>query len=179
MRRSAMSDRMHNKRRAARRNRSGGRVIEELEGRVLLAIINSLTDPLTGPGVDVSKWTITDRGLENNGPAGYNAPTEDASGLTLGGTTSAQYWFGSSLESVGDFDSHATTTVSVDRVSLAGTGSAWRSSLWLFQPGGQFLHFAQDVNETGWQFNQTAGNVGTGIASFNAAAGNGALHTMK
>src|SRR2546421_197181 len=83
MRRSAMSDRMHNKRRAARRNRSGGRVIEELEGRVLLAIINSLTDPLTGPGVDVSKWTITDRGLENNGPAGYNAPTEDATGLTL------------------------------------------------------------------------------------------------
>ena len=68
-----MSDRMHSKRRAGRRNRSGGRVVEELEGRVMLAIINSLIDPLTGPGVNASNWTITDRGLENNGPAGYNA----------------------------------------------------------------------------------------------------------
>src|SRR5437016_2582171 len=118
MRRSLMSDRQMHKRRAARRNRSEGRVIEALEGRVMLAIINSLTDPLTGPGVDATKWSITDRGLENNGPTGYNAPTEDATGLTLGGTTNSSYWFGSSLESVGDFDSHATTTVSVDRVSL-------------------------------------------------------------
>jgi hypothetical protein len=173
-----MSERMK-KRRARLTNRSSGRVIEVLEDRLLLAIINNLTDPLTGPGVDANNWTITDRGLENNGPVGYNAPTEDATGLTLGGTTNSQYWYGSSLESVGDFDSHATTTVSVDRVSLAGTGSAWRSSLWLFQPGGQFLHFAQDVNETGWQYNQTAGNVGTGIGLFNTTAGNGGLHTMK
>ena len=50
-----MSDRQMHKRRAARRNRSEGRVIEALEGRVMLAIINSLTDPLTGPGVDAAK----------------------------------------------------------------------------------------------------------------------------
>src|SRR5687768_2053268 len=61
--------------------------VEALENRLLLAIITSLVDPLTGPGVDTTKWTITDRGLEQNGPAGYNPPTADATGLTLGGTT--------------------------------------------------------------------------------------------
>jgi hypothetical protein len=50
------------------------RAIEPLEDRLLLAVINSLVDPLTSPGVDTSKWAITTRGLENNAPAGYNDP---------------------------------------------------------------------------------------------------------
>jgi hypothetical protein len=156
-------------------------VAEALEGRVLLAVINTLVDPLTGPAVDPTKWDITDRGLENNAPAGYNDPTEDPSGLTLGGTTTAAYWYGKSLESHDEFDSRATTTVSVDRASLSGAGTAWRSSLWLLQPGatGQFLHFSQDVNETAWQYNQTTGGVGTGIAAFNAVANDGGEHVMK
>jgi hypothetical protein len=155
------------------------RAIEPLEGRVLLAIINTLIDPLTGAGVDTTKWAITNRGLENNGPAGYNAPQEDANGLVLGGTTSQQYWYGSSLESVDDFSSQATTTVSVDRVALSGSGTAYRSSLWVLQPGGQFLHFSQNVGETGWQYNQTGGGSGTGIGAFNTAAPDQGQHNMK
>jgi hypothetical protein len=163
-----------------RRNRCvGSGSIEPLEGRLLLAIINSLIDPLTGAGVDTTKWAITDRGLENNGPAGYNAPQEDANGLVLGGTTNQQYWFGSSLESVDDFSSQATTAVSVDRVALSGSGTAYRSSLWLLQPGGQFLHFSQNVGETGWQYNQTVGGSGTGIGAFNTAAPDQGQHAMK
>jgi hypothetical protein len=142
-------------------------------------IITSLTDPLTGDHVDLTKWDITDRGLENNGPVGYGDPFEDSNGLSLGGLTGNQYWFGKSVESKGEFSSLATTTVTVDRVSLSGSGTAFRSSLWLLQPGGQFLHFAQNVGETGWQYNQTAGNVGTGIAAFNTAAGDQGEHRMK
>src|SRR5688572_19952630 len=115
--------------------------VEPLENRLLLAIITSLVDPLTGPALDTTKWTATNRGLENNGPAGYNSPFQDANGLTLGGTTNNQYWYGSSVESVDEFSSQTPTIVEVDRVSLTGSGTAWRSSLWLLQPGGQYLHF--------------------------------------
>lgn len=143
------------------------------------AAIVSLIDPLTGNGVDTTKWNITNKGLEANAPAGYNAPVEDATGLTLGGTTTQSYWYGSSLESKDLFNSQATTTVTVDRVSLTGSGTAWRSSLWLFQPsaGGQYLHFSQNVGENGWQFNQTNTAGGTTIAAFSAVdAGD---HIMK
>lgn len=162
--------------------RAMSRAIEPLEGRLLLAIINTLIDPLTGAGVDTTKWAITERGLENTGPAGYNPPQQDANGLVLSGTTSQQYWFGSSLESMDEFSSQATTTVSVDRASLTGVaaaGSAYRSSLWLLQPGGQFLHFSQNVGETGWQYNQTGGGSGTAIGTFNTAAPDQGQHAMK
>ena len=79
--------------------------------------IVTLADPFTGNSVDTTKWDITNRGLEHTGPSGYNPPTEDATGLTLGGSTINQYWFGSSLESKDVFYSSGTTTVTVDRVS--------------------------------------------------------------
>jgi hypothetical protein len=144
-------------------------------------VTTSLVDPFTGSQVNTDLWDITDRGLENTGFAGYNPPVEDANGLTLGGTTSQQYWYGSSLESKGLFSSQSPTSVSVDRVSLSGSGSAYRSSLWLLQPtqGGQFLHFSQNIGETGWQYNQTIGGSGTGIGTFNTAAPDQGQHTMK
>lgn len=68
-------------------------VLESLEQRMLLAgdIITSLVDPFTDGVIDTALWTVTDRGLENNAPAGYNEPFEDAGGLTLGGTVTNQY----------------------------------------------------------------------------------------
>ncbi|RYD61123.1 MAG: LamG domain-containing protein, partial [Verrucomicrobiaceae bacterium] len=39
--------------------------------------------------LDPQKWTATNRGLENNGPASYNEPKVEDGKLTLGGTTSA------------------------------------------------------------------------------------------
>ena len=116
------------------------------------AIITSLTDDFNGTSVDLTKWNITNRGLENNGPAGYNVPSETGGTLTLGGTTSGTYWYGSSLESVNSFSSAAPTLVEVDRVSLSGSGSAWRLSLWLYGDSGNFIHFAENT-ENGWEFN--------------------------
>jgi len=154
--------------------------IEALEQRMLLSVVTTLKDPFTGTAVDTTKWTITNRGLENNGDAGYNAPTEDpATGLTLGGTTNNQYWYGKSLESVDQFSSSQQVTVSLDRVSLAGSGTAWRSSLWLLQPGGQFEQFAQNQGESGWEYNHTVGGSGVAIPAFNTAAGDANDHVMK
>jgi hypothetical protein len=172
-----------------RRNNFGkavAKAIEPLEGRLLLTVVNSLVDPLTGPGVDTAKWAITNRGLENNGPAGYNDPVEDANGLVLGGTTFNQYWYGSSLESQDDFSSQARTTVQVERVSLTGSGDpppttpAWRSSLWLLQPGGEYLHFAENVGENNWEYNANNTGSGTAIPAFNSGTQiDHGDHTMK
>ncbi len=102
----------------------------------------------------LSAWTATTRGLENNTAAGYNAPSINGSGqLVLGGTTTSQYWFGSSIESVASYSATKSTSVSVDRVSLSGTGTAWRSSMWILGDDGHYLHLSQNMNETGWGWN--------------------------
>ncbi|MCA9186223.1 MAG: LamG domain-containing protein, partial [Planctomycetales bacterium] len=111
-----------------------------------------------------SQWQITNRGLENNGPTTYDLPntTTFPGELTLGGPTDAQYWYGNSVESVIDFDSSAPTVITVDRTSLTGNGTAYRSSLWVVGDDGHYLHFSQNVGETGWSFNARDDNgVGT------------------
>jgi hypothetical protein len=101
-------------------------------------------------------WTATNRGLENNAPAGYNAPSVAGGVLSLSGTTTNQYWFGSSVESVASYDATKPAQVSVERVSLSGVatpGSAFRSSLWILGDDGHYLHFSQNVGEGGWSWN--------------------------
>ena len=110
----------------------------------------------------LTKWTVTDRGLENNAAAGYHAPLLDQGRVTLGGTTTSQYWFGSSLESVENFDSRVETEVSVNRVLLEQSGTAGRSSLWILGDAGHYLHFSQNIGENGWQYNaRDDGGAGT------------------
>jgi hypothetical protein len=134
-------------------------------------------------------WNSTDRGLENNAPAGYNAPTINGSSqLSLSGTTTGQYWFGSSIQSVTAYDSTKPIDVSVDRVSLTGSGSAFRSSLWILGDDGHYLHFSQNMNEGGWSWNArddggqgTLGATGAGnnLALLDALDSDGGLHNMK
>jgi hypothetical protein len=108
------------------------------------------------------KWTPSDRGLENNAPAGYNVPDTTGGTLSLSGTTNQQYWFGNSIESIARFDSSLETSVTVDRVSLSGSGTAYRSSLWVFGDDGHYIHFSQNVGELGWSWNaRDDGGVGT------------------
>lgn len=149
-------------------------LVLSIGGAAKAATIIDLSDSFTGTSVNLTKWTETNQGLENTGPAGYNAPSESSSGLLLGGTTNNQYWYGSSLESVDKFSSTGVENVSVDRISLNGSGTAYRSSLWLYGSGGDFIHFAQDVGEKGWEVNcagcgtyATPTNEGTAIAAFN------------
>jgi hypothetical protein len=136
----------------------------------------------------LANWTSTDRGLENNLPAGYNPPSAAGGEATLGGTTTAQYWYGSSIESVPTFDSRLETWVSVDRVSLTGAGTARRSSVWIFGDDAHYLHFSQNIGENGWQFNaRDDGGVGTllptgggnNLAGLDALDADAGLHAIS
>ncbi len=113
----------------------------------------SLDDDFGTPTVDTSKWNIINKGLESTADGGYDAPSTAGGVLTLGGTTSHSYWAGSTLQSVETFTDSYETTVTVDRVSLSGSGDAYRSSLWIWADDGHYLHFSQDVGEAGWQYN--------------------------
>lgn len=109
---------------------------------------------LTTVGFDsLSGWNATDRGLENNAPAGYNAPSVSGGVLSLSGVTTSQYWYGSSVESVASYDATKRTEISVDRVSVSGSGTAYRSSFWIMGDDGHYLHFSQNVGEGGWTWN--------------------------
>src|SRR6185503_13967299 len=126
-------------------------------------LVPRMNDTFNGPALS-SAWTATDRGLEQNGPAGYNAPDLAANPgrVTLGGTANNQYWYGRSIESTATFPSNLDSEVSVDRVSLTGTGTAFRSSLWIYGDADHYLHFSQNRNEGGWSYNANdVGGFGT------------------
>lgn len=119
-----------------------------------------LSDTFSG---DLSNWNVTPRGLEQNADAGYDQPVITGGAVVLGGTTNNQYWYGSSLESVTDFDSRLYTEVSAKRTALTGTGSGYRSSVWIFGDNTHYLHLSQNSETgTGWTFNaRDDGGLGT------------------
>ncbi len=153
----------------------------------LAAAPPTLTPVLSESFDNLSNWTSTNRGLENNAPSGYNAPSTTGGQLTLSGTTTTQYWYGTSVES-SSFSSTLETSVSVDRVSISGSGTAYRSSLWILGDNTHYLHFSQNINEGGWTWNANdAGGVGTlsptgggnNIVELDSLDANTGLHNMK
>lgn len=143
------------------------------------AVVSSISDSFTGSSVNTAAWNETDKGLESGDDTvinpssysnawGYNQPSESASGLVLGGTTNKSYWGGDSIESVNQLSTTSPETITVTRGSLTGSGSAYRSSLWIYQDSTHYLHFAQDVNESNWQYNYSDNGggspTGTGVA---------------
>ena len=142
----------------------------------------NLYDNFNGGGIDGAKWTVLDKGLEHTGPSGGTLDAGIENGeLVISGSTGSQYWYGKTLEStrVDHFATPATPLVyEIDRDALTGSGTAYRSSLWAWQDDGQFIHFSQNVGETGWQYNNSGGGSGTGIGAFNAAANDNGHHVM-
>lgn len=132
-----------------------------------------LTDDFTGTAIDTGKWEVIDQGLETTTPGGLTAAQNDQ--ITLSGTTSFSYWAGKSLRSVQSFSSRSTVTAEVDRVSLAGTGTAYRSSLWLWAGANHYLHFSQNIGENGWTWN--ANDLG-GTGTLNPTGGGNNLGTL-
>ena len=117
---------------------------------------------------NLANWTVSNRGLENNAAAGYDAPVITAGAVVLGGTTTSQYWFGSSLESVKTFDTRQPAEVTVKRVALTGSGTAYRSSVWIHGGDSHYLHLSQNVGEGGWSYNARAAS---GIGNLNPTGG--------
>jgi hypothetical protein len=150
----------------------------------------AVNDTFPGPSVDTDNWNVIEKGLESQGggTAGSIAAAINGSGqLVISGTANTNYWGGRTLQSVPSFNSDLMTTFAVDRVSLAGSGSAYRSSIWLWGDDQHYLHFSQNVNETGWQYNWNdqggLGGVPTGsgvnIGVLDPLDGDTGAHGMK
>jgi len=106
------------------------------------------------------------------------------------GTTTQQWWSGSTLRVVPTFASsdEALVQTSIDRVAEAGVGSASRSALWILdQTKTKYVLFADVRGEGGWHYNRNIGEAGdspTGggpnIAAFDGTAfDDGGLHRMS
>jgi hypothetical protein len=127
-----------------------------------------LSDNFNSPTLNTAKWTATHRGLENNAAVGYAGPNivnggvGGSTALQLGGTTTNSYWYGDSIESNQLLDGSKEALITVQRMSLAVSGSAGRSSLWVLGDDAHYLHFSQNIGEGGWSWNsRDDGGVGS------------------
>ncbi len=146
-----------------------------------------LVDDFAAASVDPAKWEVIDQGLETTAISGLTA-TQAGGQITFSGTTAVNYWAGKSLRSVATFSNRSNVTAEVDRVSLTGTGTAYRSSLWLWADADHYLHFSQNINEGGWSWNANdVGGTGTlaptgggnNLGSLDFADANGGAAHMK
>ncbi len=115
----------------------------------------AMQDDFSGDAVDTSKWTVIHQGLRSTSASALTASVADGK-LTLGGTTDIAAWAGKSLRSVPTFRAtpEAPLTVEVDRVSLDGSGTGYRSAVWLYVGPSQYIHFAQSGEFDRWVFNK-------------------------
>jgi len=106
------------------------------------------------------------------------------------GTTTTQWWSGGTLRVVPTFEASEASilTLTIDRVSETGVGSASRSALWILdETRTKYVLFADVRGEGGWRYNRKIGEdgdvptgSGTDIASFNGGSfDNGGKHTMS
>ena len=118
-----------------------------------------MSDAFDGTSLDTTKWAVFDRGLQYTGDSGYDPPSVGGGTLTLGGTTNHTYWGGKSVRSTDAFQvpEGGEVKFDVDRVSLTGSGTAYRSSMWMYADATHFHHFAQNIGENGWQYNYNDG----------------------
>lgn len=156
-------------------------VVAMMVGGVAQAVtVTSLADDFSAPTIDASKWTVIPADFEA-GTGTYTADTTTNPGqLTIAGVNDiSSYWGGAVVQSVDTFASNQATLISVDRTSLAGSGTAYRSSLWIKQTDGTYLHFAQNRGENGWQYNPNNTGGGTNIPLLDPLDGSLGPHEMQ
>ena len=131
--------------------------------------ITYLADNFDDNSIDTAKWDVIDKGLESTAASGLTA-SETSSQFRVNGTTSVNYWAGKTLRSKGYFNPTAGSplTVDLDRVSLSGSGTAYRSSIWLWKSDTQYIHVGHNIGENNWQYNKD-GVTGQGTQIWNDA----------
>ncbi|WP_372632575.1 glycosyl hydrolase [Cohnella sp.] len=119
----------------------------------------SMQDDFSGNAVDTSKWTVVNQGLRSTSASALTASVADGK-LKLSGTTDIATWAGKSLRSVPTFRAtpEKPLTVEVDRVALDGSGTGYRSAVWLYAGPSQYIHFAQSGEFNRWVFNKDGGS---------------------
>lgn len=142
-----------------------------------------LQDDFAGATYDTTKWALNPQGFEAG--TGDLTVAVDAGRLRMSGGLAAQYWGGASLKTVSPFiaTKDMPLVFEMDRVSLAYTGTAGRSGVFITTADrSRYVFLGQNWGETGWQVNVNPGNPtggGTGIAAFNNSMNNGASHRMR
>ena len=109
--------------------------------------------------------------------------------LRFVGTTTQQWWSGGTLRVKETFDATPDTpvTFSIDRVEIADVGTAERSAVWILDESeSNYVLFAQNAGENGWQFNRKIGQAGdtptgggSNIVGFDSLDGDLGLHRMS
>ncbi len=146
-----------------------------------------LEDNFAGATLDAAKWERNDIAFEAG--AGVYDVTQADGRITLSGIGNAQYWGGVSVRSVPVFTAtrDLPLVVEVDRAGINRTrsfdgadSSAARSSLWLATSNRtQFVMFAQNLGENGWQVNVNNTGAGTDLPDFNDLDTSTNSHRMK
>ena len=139
-------------------------------------------DDFAGATYDTTKWQLNNQGFE----AGVGAMTVTTSGgqLKMSGGLDQQYWGGVSLKTVQDYiaTKDLPLVFEMDRVSLAYTGTAGRSGVFITTADrSRYVFFGQNYGENGWEVNVNPGNPtggGTTIGAF-SSLNNGNSHHLK
>ena len=145
-----------------------------------------LQDDFAAATLDTAKWEQNDTSFEAG--TGTYEITQGGGRLTISGVGTGQYWGGTSVRSVPIFTAteELPLTVEVDRVGInrlrldETESTAARSSLWLATSNRtEYVMFAQNLGENGWQVNVNSTGAGTDIAAFNDLDLSTNTHRMK
>ncbi|MCC6233129.1 MAG: hypothetical protein IT580_10835 [Verrucomicrobiales bacterium] len=145
-------------------------------------------DDFSSNTIDPAKYQ-PDAPFFEGGVGDIHAEAKDGA-IEFVGTTTTQWWAGGTLRVVPTFNATESTpvTVSVDRVSELGQGTASRSALWILdETKTKYVLFADVRAEGGWRYNRKIGEDGdapTGsgndITAFNGETfDDGGLHRMS
>ena len=145
-------------------------------------------DDFAANSVDPAKY-VADAPFFEGGKGDIHATAHDGV-LEFVGTTTTQWWSGGTLRVLPTFEASdaATVTLSIDRVSEKGIGSASRSALWILdETRTKYVLFADVRGEGGWRYNRFIGQDGdvptgggTDIALFNGGTfDDGTLRKMS
>ncbi len=136
-----------------------------------------LTDDFSGNSVNAANWVVDATAFETGTATAESGVSIENGQVKFNVIVESSLWPGFALNTVNNFSASATepATFEVDRDLLnfdlvTGTGAEQRSGVWVREPGGNFIlfaeHAAHDGRNFGWGYNkQTTGNA-INIAAF-------------
>jgi len=139
---------------------------------------NVFNDDFSGAAVNPAKWTEQAIGFEQFDNGGPVVATVGSGQLTMSGPGNLGYWSGLSLQSVPTFSSSDQTIVTVDRVSLSGSG-LYGSQIGLYSDGTHYLRLNHTNESTRFNYNYADGGGNVGVFNALTGATNFGQLTMK
>ena len=109
------------------------------------------------------KWRVNETSFET-GVGSPNVTLNDSNtAIVLSAGVAGNFWPGVALTSERTFSASAEDPLhlQIERVSVEGEGSAYRSGVWISTADrSQYVFFGQNIGENGWQYNRLIGAEG-------------------